>query len=123
MNFLIDNMLSVELAQTLIVHGHRAVHVRDLGLAAALDVELLEIAKIQRRVIISADRDFGTLLAELKADQPSVIYLRGGVERDPVLLADRIASNLPRIATALAAGAIVVIEPGRIRIRKLPIEK
>ena len=123
MNFLIDNMLSVELAQALMVHGHESVHVRGLGLAAALDVELLEVAKAHRRVIVSADRDFGTLLAELKADQPSVIYLRGGVERDPVLRADRIASNLPRIAPALAAGAIVVIEPGRIRIRKLPISK
>lgn len=122
MKFLVDHMLSIRLAQRLSARGHEAVHVRDLGLAAAPDSKLMALAKTQGRVVISADRDFGTLLAELEASQPSIIYLRGRVAREPDELAALIANNLPRLEAALAKGSIVVIEPGRMRIRRLPIE-
>ena len=45
MKFLIDNNLSPLLADALKAAGHDAVHVRDLGMQAAPDEEILERAR------------------------------------------------------------------------------
>ena len=61
MKFLIDNALSPLVAQGLQQTGYDAVHVRNLGLAAADDRELFVLAASTGRVIVSSDTDFGTL--------------------------------------------------------------
>ncbi len=56
--------------------GHNAVHVTDLGLRGTTDEALLAKAAHDDRVIVTADTDFGTLLALTGASEPSVILLR-----------------------------------------------
>jgi predicted nuclease of predicted toxin-antitoxin system len=72
---------------------------------------------------VSADTDFGTLLALREATSPSVILLRGTSLRradDQVAL---ILRALPSIDAALRRGAIVVLERHRLRLRDLPIAR
>jgi uncharacterized protein with PIN domain len=52
MKFLIDNALSPRVAGGLRAAGHDAVHVRDIGLAAATDEELFELAAAESRIIV-----------------------------------------------------------------------
>jgi predicted nuclease of predicted toxin-antitoxin system len=121
MRFLIDNALSPVVAEGLRHAGHDAIHVRDLGLAAADDVTIFEHADLDQRVVVSADTDFGTLLAMRNVARPSVILFRGATPRNPIGQVKLLIANLGEITPSIERGAVVVLEPQRIRVRSLPI--
>ena len=121
MRFLIDNALSPVVAEGLRQADHDAIHVRDLGLAAADDETIFELADRDQRVIVSADTDFGTILALRNAARPSVILFRGATPRNPIGQVKLLLANLREIAPSVERGAVVVLEPQRIRIRTLPM--
>jgi predicted nuclease of predicted toxin-antitoxin system len=121
MRFLIDDNLSPLLAERLKAAGHDVVHVRDIGLQASTDSVVLERARAEDRVLISADTDFGSLLARSHAPNPSVVLIRRLIGRRAADQFEIIQANLPPVADDLAAGAVVVIGDYRVRVRRLPL--
>ncbi|QDU87410.1 hypothetical protein Pla175_07700 [Pirellulimonas nuda] len=121
MRLLVDNALSPLVALSLTEAGHDAVHVRDLGMSAAADEAIFDLAASEERIVVSADTDFGTLLALRRESKPSVVLLRGATPRRPLEQAELLLANLPAVEDDLAKGAVVVIQPGRVRVRRLPI--
>jgi predicted nuclease of predicted toxin-antitoxin system len=71
MRFLIDNAL---LQRSLLLQqaGHDAIHVREFGLQHADDEVIFERAAAEHRIVVSADADFGTLLAVRSSREPSI---------------------------------------------------
>jgi predicted nuclease of predicted toxin-antitoxin system len=123
MKFLIDNALSPVFAVKLRDAGHEAIHVRDIGMSMAKDVEILSHALKNDWVIVSADTDFSTLLALRQDTKPSFILFRWGTQFRAEVQASLLLANLPNISEALNQGSVIVFEEGRIRIRALPAQK
>ena len=120
MRFLANAGVSPKTVDFLKQLGHEAVHVRTLGLERAADRVLIDRALADSSVVVTFDLDFGDILALGVLDKPSVIICR---------LADERADSVNRqLATVLAerlaeleAGALILVEDTRYRVRKLPI--
>jgi predicted nuclease of predicted toxin-antitoxin system len=86
----------------------------------AADEAILERARTEERVLISADSDFGTILAMQAASHPSFILFR---EADLLVAEDYarvLLSSLPSLEPDLNAGCVAVFRNGRLRVRRLP---
>ena len=123
MRFLIDNAVSHIIALGLHYAGHDALHVRDIGLATASDEIIFDRALEENRTIISADTDFGTLLALRQQPKPSVILFRYDAPRIPSLQLELLLKNVAALSSELENGCVVVFNGTRVRVRSLPILK
>ena len=120
MKFLLDMPLSPALAAWLREQGHDAVHAVDLGLAQASDGDILDRARREERVVMTADLDYPRLLAMARSDRPGLTLFRGG-DYSEQEAKDRLKRCLEVIPIAEFASSIIVIERGRIRQRRLRI--
>lgn len=121
MRFLGDQCLSADFASALTGAGHDVTHLRDIGMQRAKDPEVLDLARAEERVLVSADTDFATLLARTGATRPCVILFRRTSGRHPSDQAALLLNNLGQITDALEAGSVAVLEETRLRVRRLPI--
>jgi len=121
MRFLVDNALSPVVAEALWQAGHDATHIRQYGMEASPDSQVLARAASEDRVLVSADADFGAILAARNQAKPSLILFRGESHRRPEDQAKHLLANLAPLVKELERGCIVVFKKTRIRVRMLPI--
>jgi predicted nuclease of predicted toxin-antitoxin system len=107
-------------ADQLNADGHDAIHLGQQGLGRLSDEQIFAKAMAEGRIIVTADLDFGAILARTGIASVSVIVLRIAHPR-----ADRVVTLVRRAladaATELVRGAVVLIEETRLRIRHLPL--
>jgi predicted nuclease of predicted toxin-antitoxin system len=118
---LIDANLSPRVAAALRDAGFDAIHVVDQELLEASDDEIFDRALEDGRVVVTADSDFGALLALRRSASPSVIQLRQVAELGPDAHIAVLLANLQSIGEHLERGVIVSLGPTRLAVRDLPI--
>jgi predicted nuclease of predicted toxin-antitoxin system len=116
--FLIDESLPPLLAQGLQRLGHDAVHVNELHLQGAADDTVYAAAGSRGAVLVSLDLDFADARRFSGGSGVVVLRLRGRTTRDELI--ERTAALVHRFAPEIdaLAGGIMIIEPGRARIRR-----
>jgi predicted nuclease of predicted toxin-antitoxin system len=116
----IDMNLSVEWVAELAKHGWSAVHWSTIGDPRADDTVIMAWALANGHVVFTHDLDFGTMLALTHANGPSVLQLRSR-EVLPEDIGPVVMSALRQFDTALGAGAMVVVDQRKSRVRVLPL--
>ena len=118
MRFLTDQDVYALTVQLLRDLDHDVVTAAQLGLSRASDATLLQTAKVQERILVTRDRDFGNLVI-VQGLTTGVVYLR--------LLPSTLAAVHAELERVLARynqtallRAFVVVEPARHRLRRLP---
>ena len=102
--------------------GYGAVRLHEEGLDCLPDSDILAKARREECVVLTHDLGFGELIAISDAQLPSVITFR---------LRDMRPNNVNRHLRAivrqhqevLESGAVITVTEGRIRVRRLPIER
>lgn len=108
------------LVDTLRQRGHEAIHADEIGLARATDQEVLEWARRDGSVVITADLDFPRLLVLGLATRPGLVLFRGGN------YSDREMAHLPgraldTVSPELLTRSICVVDRRKIRVTELPV--
>jgi predicted nuclease of predicted toxin-antitoxin system len=120
LSIVVDMNLSPAWVPLLQGHGWPAIHWSQVGDPRATDREIMDWALANTHVVFTHDLDFGTVLALTHDAGPSVVQIRGQ-DVLPDHMGNLLIAALRQHETDLAAGAIVVVEESRCRVRILPI--
>jgi predicted nuclease of predicted toxin-antitoxin system len=111
---LVDACLSRQLVDGLRTAGHDVTAVADWPEDPG-DEAILAVAAKEARVLITRDKDFGTLAVHSGASHQGVLQIRRILLRMQTQICLQVLSAH---GTELEAGAIVTVQPGRVRVRK-----
>jgi predicted nuclease of predicted toxin-antitoxin system len=96
--------------------GHDVMTVRDQNLQGAADETLFEVCASEGRILITLDHDFGQVLRFPPGRSAGLVVLEPGPRLTPRSLLDRIRDFVALAQTHSPAGALWIVEPGRVRI-------
>jgi predicted nuclease of predicted toxin-antitoxin system len=119
-SLVVDVNLSIEWVAELVRHGYDAVHWTTVGDPRAEDSAIIAWARAHGHAIFTHDLDFGTVLALTGATGPSVLQVRGQkvLPEDIGIL---VVAALRQYESELDAGAVVVVDARKSRVRVLPL--
>ena len=119
-SILLDQGLPRSAASVLRDEGWDVLHTGDIGLSRSTDRQILEYARREKRVVVTLDSDFHTIIALANASSPSVIRIRLEGLRGPdlALLIKRI---WPKIEPQVKKGAMITVTESGIRSRNIPL--
>ena len=117
MRFLADERCDFAVVRTLRNAGFDVVAVGESS-PRAVDTAVIDLAVRESRVLLTEDKDFGQLVYASGQSSGGVILIRFPARARGQL--SRVVLELVREQTARLPGSFVVVQPGRIRIRRTP---
>lgn len=119
MKLLVDMNLSPSWVPFLSGVGFEAVHWSAVGSGSAPDRQILEYASSNGFVVFTHDLEFGAMLHSKHLTKPSVIQVRAE-DVLPSAIGDVVARAIRASQAHIEAGALITIDPPRMRVRVLP---
>lgn len=116
MRFLLDMGVHLGVLHWLREQSHEAIHLRDEGLNQLPDRDIFDKAISENRIVLAFDLDFGEVASHTRGRRASVIIFRLRNTRVDHVIA-RLSAVLLATEQALVAGAIVIVEDARYRVR------
>jgi predicted nuclease of predicted toxin-antitoxin system len=118
---LLDQGLPAKVTSVLRRAGWDAVHVREIAMSEAQDVDILEFAARESRVAVTLDRDFPQILALTAAKRPSVVLIRQQRLRAAAVAA-LLESLWREYEGVLESGCVVTVGAHGTRVHTLPLK-
>lgn len=112
MRFLVDENLGKRFADVMNRHGYSSLFVGDV-IRSAPDEKILSFAEKENLVVVTDDKDFGELVFRLKKPAKGVILFRTFTTNPERLF------EIAKGVLGKAKGNFIVVEEGRMRIRRL----
>jgi predicted nuclease of predicted toxin-antitoxin system len=120
MKFLVDMNLSPRWVRFFSDAGFEAVHWSDVGPIDASDSELLQWAAERKYIVVTADLDFGAILAASAGIWPSVLQIRTDI-LTPEAIGLMVRNAIGQARQGLLDGALVSVDIASSRLRLLPL--
>lgn len=117
MRFLADENVSRLVIERLRSGGHDVISIAETR-SGAPDKDILDAADAHGRILITEDRDFGEMVIRQRVGARGVMLLeldRLSNAMEAATVAEVVSAHADKLT-----GNLVVIEPGRIRVRPLP---
>jgi predicted nuclease of predicted toxin-antitoxin system len=114
--FKLDENIGRRGLELLRAFGHDAMTVRDQGLEGVSDARLFEVCTTEGRALLTLDRDFGQVLRFPPEKSAGIVVLQIGPRATVQGILDRLRDFLEVLETRPVAGALWIVEPGRVRI-------
>jgi predicted nuclease of predicted toxin-antitoxin system len=121
MKLLVDMNLSPRWISLLVDAGIEAAHWSTLGENNAPDSEIMAYANANDYVVLTHDLDFSAILAATHGKKPSVVQIRAE-DVSPDVIGLQVIAALRQMASELADGALLTVDPNRTRMRLLPFQ-
>ena len=116
MRFKLDENIGRRGLELLKACGHDVMTVSDQGLRGVTDEELFQICAAEGRVLIALDRDFGQVTRFPPDQSAGIVVLDFGRRATLQGIIGRLRDFLSILETHSVAGALWIVEPGRVRI-------
>lgn len=115
---LIDEDMPRSTAKILRARGFEVLDVRDCGLRGKSDDEIFQYAQREKAVILTEDIGFGNLLPFPIGTHVGIVIARFPNETFTSELNSQITKALDNFTDADLKGNLIILEPGKIRIRR-----
>jgi predicted nuclease of predicted toxin-antitoxin system len=106
------------LAPALRAAGYDAADIHDEGLRGQPDARIFQFAQERGFAVLTGDVEFGNELVYPPAGHRGVVLTRFPNDLPATMLVKQIVASLAVVAEENLDGAIVVVEPGRVRVRR-----
>lgn len=120
MKLLIDMNLAPRWVQVFEDAGNPAAHWTDIRPGDAPDSQIMRHAHDHGYCVLTHDLDFGAILAASGTASPSVVQVRTD-DVSPEALTERLLAILREYESVLVQGALMTLDPARLRVRILPL--
>lgn len=116
MKFKLDENLGRRGAELLETFGHDVMTVLDQRLGGAADEDLFAVCRDEGRALITLDRDFRHVLRFPPQESAGIVILDVGPRATLQGILGRLRDFLAVLEERSVAGALWIVEPGRVRI-------
>jgi predicted nuclease of predicted toxin-antitoxin system len=115
--FLVDEDLPRTTAQVLSQASYSAEDVRAVGLRGRSDNEVFAYAQAHGQIVLSADKGFTNTLRFPLGSHAGIVVVRVPDELSTARMHQELLRGLASLSGEELAGALVIIEIGRVRVR------